>query len=125
MTVDELLGRLASLDVVLSVEGERILFDAPAGALTDELRVEIAAHRAELARRLSSPGTSTEIAAAPASTEPPRIDFAGWVCRRAADGTIGWEAPDVPEESRWWARSTFDALPTWPQDRSPRQATRL
>lgn len=112
MTVDALLTQLAAADVVLSVEGERLLFDGPTGALTAELRAEIAAHRAELVRRLSAAGTWTEIVAAAASTERTRIDFTGWVCRRAADGTIGWEAPDVPETCRWWARSTFDALPT-------------
>jgi hypothetical protein len=37
--------------------------------------------------------------------------FSNWVPRCDAVGVLGWEPPDVPEESRWWSRSA------WPQNR--------
>jgi hypothetical protein len=76
MTVDVLLARLAALDVVLTVEGERLLFDAPAGVVTAELRAGIAAHRAELARRLAP--VATPIASPPRRC-PAHIDPRQWV----------------------------------------------
>jgi hypothetical protein len=39
--------------------------------------------------------------------------FAGWVLRADASGRLGWESPALTEESRWWARRTFDQLPFW------------
>lgn len=78
MTVDVLLGQLSAAGVVLSVDGDRLLFDAPAGALTPDLRAGLAAHRAELIRRLSAPGTSTPIATPPRRC-PGHIDPRQWV----------------------------------------------
>jgi hypothetical protein len=144
MKVDVLLAQLAAADVVLSVEGNKLLFDAPAGTLTPELRAALVVHRAELVRRLSAPGAST--GAAPITAEPlaaqnspawgtkpvvnpllvcPADRFADWILRPDVSGKLGWEAPDLPESSRWWARSTFDALPTWPQSNSPPNTNRL
>jgi hypothetical protein len=37
--------------------------------------------------------------------------FPGWVRRQDVFGRWGWEAPDLPEAARWWARSGFEALP--------------
>lgn len=98
LTVDELLSELARRDVALSVQDGRLLFDAPAGAVTDELRAAIAGHRAELVRRLAAANTSPG---------RPRIDFSRWVYRPAADGTPGWESLDMPQSSRWWARQAW------------------
>jgi len=39
------------------------------------------------------------------------IRFADWVRRPDAHGRMGWEAPDLPERDRWWARRDFDDLP--------------
>lgn len=115
MTVDGLLAQLAAGDVVLTVEGKRLLFDAPAGAMTADLRAGIAEHRAELIHRLASESTSPS---APAPTFPPD-HFAEWLTRPDAAGKIGWEAPGLPEQDRWWARRTFDQLPGWLPDTLP------
>ena len=46
--------------------------------------------------------------------------FADWVLRPDVTGRLGWEPPDLPDAVRWWARSTFDDLPTLrPQPRRP------
>jgi hypothetical protein len=37
--------------------------------------------------------------------------FAAWVQRPDFRGRLRWEAPDVPEADRWWARCGFDDLP--------------
>lgn len=111
MTVDKLLTDLSRREIILSVDGNRLLFDAPAGALTPELRAAITARRAELIARLSVVATSP---APPATVSArPLIDFSRWVCRPTADGTIGWEAPDIPPSIRWWARKA------WPPARQP------
>lgn len=100
MTLDALLDQLTAAGVALSVDGDRLLFDAPAGAMTPDLRAGIAGHRAELIRRLTAPPF------------PPDY-FARWVCRPDAQGRLGWEAPDLPDDSRWWARRRFEELPQW------------
>lgn len=123
MTVDALLARLAALNVLLTVEGGRLLFDAPAGALSLELRAALAAHRAELLRRLTPPDATT--GAVPIALADDANRFASWILRPDATGKPGWEAPDVPEASRWWARTTFDAPPAGPIDNIPRPARRL
>ena len=41
--------------------------------------------------------------------------FAGWVRRPDVSGLMGWEAPNLPDWQRWWARSTFDDLPEPPK----------
>jgi hypothetical protein len=40
------------------------------------------------------------------------VQLAGWILRPDVDGRIGWEAPNLPERLRWWARFRFDELPT-------------
>jgi hypothetical protein len=37
--------------------------------------------------------------------------FAGWVQRPDFRGRLRWEAPDLPESARWWARCAFEDLP--------------
>ena len=50
-----------------------------------------------------------------ATDDPLAADpFAGWVRRRDVAGQWGWEAPDLPEWQRWWARCRFDDLPEVP-----------
>lgn len=100
MTVDTLVAQLDVADIVLSVDGDRLLFDSPAGAMTPALRAQIVAHKADIIRRLSAP-------------KFPPDHFARWVCRPDSQGRLGWEAPGVPEQSRWWARRSFDQLPNW------------
>jgi hypothetical protein len=53
MTLEVLLGRLAALDVKLTVRGDRLRVEAPAGALTAELRAALAEQKAALLDLLS------------------------------------------------------------------------
>ncbi|HEY0739278.1 MAG TPA: condensation domain-containing protein, partial [Herpetosiphonaceae bacterium] len=48
MTTTELLAHLRSLEIELWIEDDRLRFSAPKGALTPELRAELAAHKAEI-----------------------------------------------------------------------------
>ena len=44
-------------------------------------------------------------------TTPADSRFADWVLRPDSNGRLGWEAPDLPEWQRWWARCNFEDLP--------------
>ena len=63
MRVEELLSALSARDIRLRVEGGSLRFNAPPGALTTELRAEIATHKPALLELLASP--------APAGETPP------------------------------------------------------
>lgn len=52
MTAATLLDRLRSLGASVSLVGDRLRVEAPAGTLTPELRQELAEHKAELVRLL-------------------------------------------------------------------------
>lgn len=52
--IDDLLARLARTDVRLSVDGAKLVVDAPAGALSETMRSELAARKAEILERLAS-----------------------------------------------------------------------
>ena len=52
MTFPELQVALDHRNIVLHLEGESLRFRAPAGALTENLRSEIAAHREDIIRSL-------------------------------------------------------------------------
>lgn len=41
--------------------------------------------------------------------------YADWVQRSDSRGRVGWEAPDLPECERWWARWDFNDLPAVPE----------
>ena len=87
------LGTLASLGA-----------DNPTKLPNCEVEGRNVAENGQLNGRHISVGSAAE----PADTQR----FANWIPRFAADGCLGWEDPDLPESSRWWARSTFDALPS-------------
>ena len=55
MTPEALLSRLAALNVKLTAAGGRLRVEAPAGALTDELRAALAEHKRALLDLLSRP----------------------------------------------------------------------
>jgi hypothetical protein len=48
MTLEALLACVERLDIVLTVEGDRLLVDAPPGALTNALQTELAIHKPAL-----------------------------------------------------------------------------
>jgi hypothetical protein len=48
MSVKHLLQQLASLDVKLWVDDQRLRYSAPPGAMTDKLREQLASHKAEV-----------------------------------------------------------------------------
>ena len=52
LTASTLLIHLKKWDIRVSVEGDHLQLDAPAGALTPELRAELADHKAELLAHL-------------------------------------------------------------------------
>jgi hypothetical protein len=60
MTPDTLAVQLDALGVRLSVQGERLRVEAPAGVLTSELRQAIARHKVDLMALLSGPNEIDE-----------------------------------------------------------------
>ncbi|MCP4661120.1 MAG: amino acid adenylation domain-containing protein, partial [bacterium] len=65
MTTTELLARLDRLGVRLRVEGDRLRFSAPAGALDEDLRAELSRRKEELLTVLRVAQASHEAAARP------------------------------------------------------------
>lgn len=78
MTFSELQAVLGGRNIVLYLEGESLRFRAPAGALTEELRFEISAHRQAILRSLQpSPNERCR-----------RCDMRDWVDEPPQDGRI-------------------------------------
>ena len=48
MTAFELLSNLSSKDIEIWADGDRLRYNAPKGALTPDLRKELAAHKSEI-----------------------------------------------------------------------------
>ncbi|HEY0602801.1 MAG TPA: condensation domain-containing protein, partial [Herpetosiphonaceae bacterium] len=65
MTTFELLARLRGRNIKLWAEGDRLRFQAPKGALTDELRAALAEHKAEVLALLQEVTATTHEAPAP------------------------------------------------------------
>ena len=65
MALIELLARLRSLDIELWAEGDRLRYNAPAGALTTELRAAITARKAEILAFLHQATTQSQAAPSP------------------------------------------------------------
>ena len=38
-------------------------------------------------------------------------DFSDWIEAQDVDGRMGWEAPGLEHQQRWWADSRFEDLP--------------
>lgn len=66
---------------------------------------------ATLPRAHEAENSSSTLDTPAASTEAPDFDVSDWVRRQDCKGRWGWEAPDLPEAARWWARWEFDDLP--------------
>jgi hypothetical protein len=82
--------------VILTVDGEHLHVDAPAGALMPELRQALADHKAELLALL------TPLASAPVKSDKP-VTAAG-ICPNVSE--IG----GVPDELAAWAAGEFGAV---------------
>ncbi|MFN0018639.1 MAG: hypothetical protein ACKVP0_10290 [Pirellulaceae bacterium] len=82
MKIDALLQQLKSLGVNLHVDGGRLLFRAPHGAVTPDIRTAVAANRTNIIQRLQ--------AAAPAGARPlcAFCDRRNWVDEPPKDGRI-------------------------------------
>jgi hypothetical protein len=61
VNVDDVLRTLADRAVELYLDGDRLRFRAPTGALTSELRDEIAAHRPVIVDQLCKTRTATAV----------------------------------------------------------------
>ena len=58
MTAVALLAQLRRADVLLTADGERLLYDAPARCMTPRARAELVRHKAELLRAVRGPGAA-------------------------------------------------------------------
>lgn len=60
MSIPELLSRLVKLDIKLWVDGERLRYSAPQGAMTPELQAELVKHKTDVVARLRASVSSAE-----------------------------------------------------------------
>ena len=83
MTFDELLRSLDDRDVKLYLDGDRLRYRAHRGALTPDLRSDIAAHRAAIIDHLRTRPAATTVS-------PPRTncDWRNWVDAPPQGGRI-------------------------------------
>ena len=83
MTVDDLLTELSRLSVKITINGDRLHIDAPAGVLTPQLRAALAEHKPLLLQRLTSPAwvmdPSSELLQIPLSLNLPP---SAWLAER-------------------------------------------
>ena len=82
MIAEAILRQLAERNVELQLEGDRLRFRAPAGALTDDLRASIADHRAEII------GLLRPRPALSAGERCVMCDWRGWVDEPPVNGRI-------------------------------------
>ena len=70
--IEDLLTRLATLDVRLTLDGDRLNVNAPKGAIGTDLRAELAARKDELKSYLRAGAADASANAAPALVRVPR-----------------------------------------------------
>jgi amino acid adenylation domain-containing protein len=68
--IDNLLARLKALDIRLALQGDRVTVSAPVGALTAELRAELASKKEELKAHLRAPISSGDAFSQPIERIP-------------------------------------------------------
>src|SRR6185295_1994005 len=107
MTARELIAQLQGKGVELKSSGDRLVIDAPKGAITPEVRSALAEHKAELLTILNTPSvanapavasvafapTAPPVVAPPVVTSPPEESFVAPVIRPLAE-------PPAPTEPR-------------------------
>jgi hypothetical protein len=89
LTTSELLAALRARGAKMKIEGDRLTFRLPLGALPDALKAEATAQRAELLALLRPPAP------------PPGVRL----FLETADGKLAW-----PKECHHW---TYERAPTW------------
>jgi len=103
-----LLSEATAAGLTIRVDGDRLVIRGPKTA--DAVARRLLEHKPEVVAALGWFGL--------ASIELPKAEelpFPGWVLRPDVTGRLGWEPPDLPDDRRWWARSTFDDLPMFPR----------
>ena len=96
MTVYDTIAEAARAGVSLSLDGDRLRYRAPAGALTPDLRAGLAAHKDDLRHLLALTPDSPEYGAALAGVAQ----------------ALGWQRVEqrrrcyVCGGTRWWERAT-------------------
>ena len=98
MNARALLEDLRSQDVRLGVEGERLMVDAPAGAITDDLRTILAKHKPKLVKLLEWEQRKLEEA-----------DHRGLVIRWSEHP--GWIKLQDPTDGTWHEVRAEECLP--------------
>jgi hypothetical protein len=93
-----LLEDLRGQDVRLKADGRRLVVDAPAGAITDEMRVTLAEHKAKLLKLLAWERRKLKEA-----------DHRGLVIKRSKEP--GWIALHDPITGEWHEIKESECLP--------------
>ena len=76
-SIEEFLSHLRRMDVTVAVKGERLVIDAPEGAVTPELRAQIAARKQEILGFLAEAGAAIDAPiTATTRNEPAPLSFA-------------------------------------------------
>lgn len=92
MTTVEFLAHLRSLDIQVSLDGERLRCNAPEGVLTSQLRAEIAQRKSELIdllHQVDQFNSTTQIVRVPRDRLAPFIRSAAIVVSRSVSS---WES---------------------------------
>jgi len=103
--------------LTVRLDGERVVIRGPRSA--EPLARKLLDHKPAVVAVLrgapSTPGAMPQGTASPSGSDGKASPFADWVLRPDVSGRLGWEPPGLPEDERWWARSTWEDLPRLPE----------
>jgi hypothetical protein len=99
MNASTLLDDLRSRDVLLEADGERLVVDAPAGVVTEDLRASLAEHKPSLLKILEWERSKLEEA-----------DRRGFVAKWSRE--LGWISLHDPLTGEWHDWPAADCLPS-------------
>jgi pyochelin synthetase len=106
MTVSEALHMLQARDIQLMVEGDQLRYDAPEGAITDEVLTLLRQHKAALLALLA-PSTPAKDAAARAPCTP-------GACTPPAPLTPWYPCVVCGSTDRWDDHGIWRCIACWP-----------